>query len=70
MERWQFIQSPNGEWYWLCSEVLSHRTRTSTATFQTESQCIADARSNGYLRGTQSGSRAKRMTGSRQSRFG
>jgi hypothetical protein len=48
MERWQFIQSPNGDWYWLCSDVLSHRTRTSAATFKTESQCIADAMDHGY----------------------
>jgi len=63
MERWQFIQSPTGDWYWLCSDVLSHRTRTSTATFKTESQCIADAMGNGYGRGAgfSAHAKAKRM---------
>ena len=69
MERWQFIQSPTGEWYWVCSDVLSHHTRTSTATFKTESQCIADARGHGYQKRTASGShaKAKRMPGYRRS---
>ena len=64
MERWQFIQSPTGDWYWLCSDVNSHRTRTSTATFKTESQCIADAMGNGYQRGAGAGAhtKAKRTT--------
>ena len=48
MERWQFIQSPNGGWYWLCSDVISRRTRTSTATFKTRTECIADAAGYGY----------------------
>jgi hypothetical protein len=48
MERWQFIESPNGAWYWLCSDVISHRTRTSAATFSTRTECIADAASSGY----------------------
>jgi hypothetical protein len=60
MERWQFIQSPNGDWYWLCSDVISHRTRTSAATFKTESQCIADAMGNGYRKGAGSRTKAKR----------
>jgi hypothetical protein len=59
MERWQFIQSPTGEWYWVCSDVISHRTRTSTATFKTESQCIADARGHGYQTGPSASTRAK-----------
>lgn len=59
MERWQFIQSPTGDWYWLCSDVLSHHTRTSTATFKTESQCIADAMGHGYQRGGGSNAHAK-----------
>jgi hypothetical protein len=58
MDRWQFIQSPIGDWYWVCSDVLSHRTRTSTATFKTQSQCIADARGHGYQSGG-GGSHAK-----------
>ena len=47
-ERWQFIQSPAGDWYWLCSDVISHKTRTSAATFKTRTECIADAMGNGY----------------------
>ena len=48
MECWQFIQSPAGGWYWLCSDVLSRKTRTSAATFQTRTECIADAMGYGY----------------------
>jgi hypothetical protein len=48
MERWQFIESPNGAWYWLCSDVISHRTRTSAATFSTRTECMADAAGSGY----------------------
>jgi hypothetical protein len=48
MECWQFIQSPAGGWYWLCSDVLSRKTRTSAATFQTRSECIVDAMGYGY----------------------
>ena len=48
MERWQFIESPSGAWYWLCSEVLSNRTRTSAVTFSTRHECVADAMNAGY----------------------
>ena len=48
MECWQFIESPGGGWYWLCSDVLSRKTRTSAATFQTRTECIADAMTSGY----------------------
>ena len=48
MESWQFIQSPSGEWYWLCSNVISRQTRESTATFQTRMECMANAMSAGY----------------------
>ena len=68
MERWQFIQSPNGDWYWLCSDVISHRTRTSTATFKTESQCITDAMGNGYRKGGGSGMRGRPNRTSRNGR--
>jgi hypothetical protein len=48
MERWQFIQSPAGSWYWLCSDVISRKTRTSAATFKTRNECVADAMGYGY----------------------
>lgn len=48
MESWQFIQSPAGEWYWLCSNVISRQTRTSTATFKTRTECVANAMGSGY----------------------
>jgi hypothetical protein len=48
MERWQFIESPNGGWYWIASDVLSRRTRTSAATFQSRPECVADALKFGY----------------------
>jgi hypothetical protein len=48
MESWQFIQSPSGDWYWLCSNVISRQTRESTATFKTRMECIANAMGCGY----------------------
>ena len=48
MESWQFIQSPAGEWYWLCSNVISRQTRTSVATFETRMECVANAMASGY----------------------
>jgi hypothetical protein len=69
MERWQFIQSPAGDWYWLCSDVLSHRTRTSASTFKTEGECITDAMSNGYRKGAGAGARTKAKRTPRQ-RYG
>ena len=55
MERWQFIQSPTGSWYWLCSDVMSRKTKTSAATFATKSECIANATSCGYGKASQFG---------------
>ena len=48
MESWQFIQSPSGEWYWLCSNVISRQTRESTATFATRMECVVNAMNAGY----------------------
>ena len=49
MESWQFIESPTGAWYWLCSDALSRRTRTSTGTFANRSDCVvSDASAKGY----------------------
>jgi hypothetical protein len=48
MERWQFIESPNGAWYWVCSDVISHRTRISASTFGTRHECVADAIAEGF----------------------
>ena len=48
MESWQFIQNPAGEWYWLCSNVISRQTRESPATFKTRMECVVDAMSSGY----------------------
>lgn len=48
MESWQFVQSPAGDWYWVCSNVISHQTRTSTATFKTRMECVANAMGSGY----------------------
>ena len=58
MESWQFIQSPAGGWYWLCSDVLSRRTRTSAATFPTRNECVADAITCGYQNGVPTGAQA------------
>jgi hypothetical protein len=68
MERWQFIESPNGAWYWLASDVLTHRTRTSAATFETRHECVADAIGCGYETNAAGGSRAptKRESGKRR----
>ena len=59
MDRWQFIQSPSGDWYWLCSDVISRRTRTSVATFKTRTECMADAMSSGYQKLGPPGAQAK-----------
>ena len=48
MESWQFVQSPAGDWYWVCSNVISRQTRTSTATFKTRMECVANAMGSGY----------------------
>jgi hypothetical protein len=48
MESWQFIQSPAGEWYWLCSNVISRETRESPSTFKTRMECVANAMNAGY----------------------
>ena len=68
MERWQFIESPNGAWYWLASDVNSHRTRTSAATFSTRSECVSDAMGSGYQSNAPGGSHApvKRTAGKRR----
>jgi len=50
MDSWQFIQSPAGDWYWLCSNVISRQTRTSAATFATRMECVANAMASGYQR--------------------
>jgi hypothetical protein len=72
MERWQFIQSPNGSWYWLCSDVISHRTRTSAATFSTRNECVTDAMGAGYGKASGSGGQAaaKRTPRQRRRKFG
>ena len=59
MERWQFIQSPAGDWYWLTTDVISRRTRTSAATFKTRTECVANAMSYGYQRIAPAGGQAK-----------
>ena len=76
MERWQFIESPNGAWYWLASDVNSHRTRTSTATFSTRHECVTDAAGAGYQTNAPGGSaparretRKQRSSGQRRERY-
>lgn len=61
MESWNFIESPAGGWYWLCSDVLSRKTRTSAATFQTRTECIVDAIGCGYQKGSGAQAVAKHM---------
>ena len=74
MERWQFIESPNGAWYWVCSDVNTHRTRTSASTFGTRHECVADALGSGYQSNAPGGTHApvrtagKRRGGSKQQR--
>ena len=61
MESWQFIQSPAGEWYWLCSNVISRQTRTSTSTFKTRMECVANAMGSGYQKVAPAGVPAPRQ---------
>jgi hypothetical protein len=72
MERWQFIESPTGGWYWLCSDVISRRTRTSAATFQSRAECVTDAMGSGYQYGAAPGGQAmaKRTPRQRRRKFG
>jgi hypothetical protein len=72
MERWQFIESPNGAWYWLASDVNTHRTRTSPSTFSTRNECVADAAGSGYQTNAAGGSAApaqRRRSGQRRERY-
>ena len=59
MNNWQFVESPGGDWYWVCTDVISRRMRTSAATFKTRSECMADAMSSGYQSALPSGRQAK-----------
>jgi hypothetical protein len=70
MDRWQFIESPNGAWYWICSDVITHRTRTSPSTFSTQHECVADALGSGYQSNASGGAHApvKRAAGRRPNR--
>ena len=68
MERWQFIESPNGAWYWLCSDVLTHRTTTSASTFSTRHECVADAMGSGYQSNAAGGAQAPVKRESRKRR--
>lgn len=72
MERWQFIQSPAGGWYWLCSDVISHKTRTSSSVFNSRTECMADAAEYGYPRGVSASQHTagKRMPRRRRSKAG
>lgn len=70
MECWQFIQSPAGSWYWLCSDVLSRKTRTSIATFETRTECISDAMSYGYQKVAGAGRAANQHAGLSRPRNG
>lgn len=68
MERWQFIESPNGAWYWVASNVITHHTRTSAATFSTRHDCVTDAAGSGYQTHAPGGSQAPAQRTSRKRR--
>jgi hypothetical protein len=70
MDRWQFIESPSGAWYWICADVITHRTRTSASTFITQHECVADAMGSGYQSNAPGGAHApvKRASGRRRNR--
>ena len=51
MNNWQFVESPGGDWYWVCTDVNSRKMRTSAATFKTRTECMADAMWYGYEQG-------------------
>jgi len=72
MERWQFIQSPAGGWYWLCSDVISRKTRTSSAVFNSRTECMANAMAYGYPRVASANqhTEGKRMPRRRRSKAG
>ena len=72
MERWQFIQSPAGGWYWLCSDVISRKTRTSSAVFKSRTECTRNAMEYGYARAVSASqhTESKRMPRRRRSKAG
>ena len=59
MKNWQFVESPGGDWYWVCTDVLSRKMRTSAATFKTRTECMADAMWYGYQQTMSSAPQAK-----------
>ena len=76
MERWQFIESPNGAWYWIASDVNTHQTRSSPSTFSTRHECVADAAGSGFETNAPGGSHAparrpsrRRSSGQRRERY-
>ena len=62
MKNWQFVESPGGGWYWVCTDVMSRKMRTSASTFRTRTECIGDAMWYGYQAGPGAATaKAKRM---------
>jgi len=48
MKNWQFVESPGGGWYWVCTDVISRKMRSSATTFKSRTECMADAMWYGY----------------------
>lgn len=59
MKNWQFVESPGGGWYWVCTDVISRKMRTSASTFKTRTECMADAMWYGYQQAMPGGAQAK-----------
>ena len=68
MKNWQFVESPGGGWYWVCTDVISRNTRTSAATFRTRTECMADAMWYGYQHAIPGGSQAQAAKAKRMPR--
>lgn len=48
MDRWEFLQERHGDaWYWRHTNAAG-AVRTSTASFESESDCIGNAIYHGY----------------------
>ena len=45
---WEFRETPDGRWYWRCHEQDGLYTN-AIRTFDTRSDCVADAFDHGYL---------------------
>lgn len=47
MDRWEFLQERQGAWYWRHTNAVG-AVRASSASFESESDCLGNAIYHGY----------------------